>query len=61
MALRASQIGLLVGLVIGYFWLVYTPGVAFWIALFGLIGWLIGKLVSGEINTDAIRQIFPRR
>jgi uncharacterized membrane protein YfcA len=61
MALRASHIGLIVGLVIGYFWLMYRWEVALAIALFGLIGWLIGKLVSGEINVDALRQIFSRR
>jgi hypothetical protein len=61
MGIHASTIGLIVGLVIGYFWIVYSPGTALLLGLFGFIGWLIGKLVTGEVNIEAIRQIFVRR
>jgi hypothetical protein len=61
MTLRASTIGLIVGLILGYFLL--TRGLDFTLplAIFALIGWLVGKLISGEINIDAIRQLFTRR
>ncbi len=59
--MRASTIGLIIGLVLGYFWLTRGFDFALILALFALIGWLIGKFVSGEVNTDALRQIFARR
>jgi hypothetical protein len=61
MMLRPSTIGLIVGLILGYFWLTRGLDFALLLALFALIGWLIGKFISGEVNMNAVRQIFMRR
>lgn len=61
MTIRASTIGLVVGLLLGYFWLTRGFGFALTLGLVALIGWLIGKFVSGEINVEALRQVFTRR
>jgi len=58
---RTSTIGLILGLVLGYFWVFHSFGVACLIGLIAGGGWLIGKCISGEINVDAIRQIFRGR
>jgi hypothetical protein len=49
--LRTSTIGLIFGLVLGYVWVIHGFGTAV----------LIGKLISGEIDVEAIRQIFRGR
>ncbi len=59
--IRASTVGLIIGLILGYFWLTRSFEFAFALALFALIGWLIGKFISGEIDMNAVRQIFTRR
>jgi hypothetical protein len=59
--LRTSTIGLILGLVLGYFWVFHSFGSALLIGLVAAVGWLIGKFISGEINVDAIRQIFRGR
>ncbi len=61
MMVRASTLGLIIGLVLGYFWL--TRGFDFMVvlALIALIGWLIGKFIGGEIDVNLVRQIFNRR
>lgn len=59
--LRTSTIGLIFGLVLGYFWVFHSFGTAFSIGLVAASGWLIGKFISGEINIEAIRQIFRGR
>lgn len=56
--LRTSTIGLILGLVLGYIWVFHSFGSALLIGLVAASGWLIGKLISGEINVEAIRQIF---
>jgi uncharacterized membrane protein len=61
MMLRPSTIGLIVGLILGYFWLTRGLDFALLLALLALIGWLIGKFISGEVNMNAVRQIFMRR
>ena len=61
MSMRASTIGMILGLVLGYFWLTRGFYFALILALLALLGWLIGKFLSGEINVDALRQIFSRR
>ncbi len=59
--IRASTIGLIVGLVLGYFWLTRGFDFAVILAILALIGWLIGKFISGEVDMNAVRQIFTRR
>jgi len=59
--LRTSTIGLILGLVLGYFWVFHSFGTAFLIGLVAASGWLIGKFISGEIDIEAIRQIFRGR
>ncbi len=59
--IRASTIGLIVGLVLGYFWLTRGFNFAVVLAILALIGWLIGKFVSGEIDMNAVRQVFTTR
>ena len=61
MTIRPSTVGLILGLVLGYFWLMHGFGFALLLAALALVGWLIGKFVSGEINVEALRQIFTRR
>ena len=61
MTIRASTIGLIVGLVLGYFLLTRGFDFAFVLLIIALIGWLIGKFVSGEVDINAVRQIFTRR
>jgi hypothetical protein len=51
----------MLGLVLGYFWVFHSFGSALLIGLVAAVGWLIGKFISGEINVDAIRQIFRGR
>ena len=59
--LRTSTIGLIVGLVLGYLWVFHSFGTALLIGLVAASGWLIGKFISGEIDVEAIRQIFRGR
>jgi hypothetical protein len=59
--LRTSTIGLIVGLVLGYVWVIHGFGTAVLIGLVAAGGWLIGKFISGEIDVEAIRQIFRGR
>jgi hypothetical protein len=61
MSIRPSTIGLILGLVLGYFWLTWGFGFALLLAALALVGWLIGKFISGEINVEALRQILTRR
>jgi uncharacterized membrane protein len=61
MTIRPSTVGLILGLVLGYFWLTRSFGFALLLAALALVGWLIGKFISGEINVEALRQIFSRR
>jgi hypothetical protein len=61
MNIRPSTVGLILGLVLGYFWLTQGFGFALLLGALALVGWLIGKLISGEINVEALRQIFTRR
>ena len=59
--LRTSTIGLIFGLVLGYVWVIHGFGTAVLIGLVAAGGWLIGKFISGEIDVEAIRQIFRGR
>ena len=61
MMIRASTLGLIVGIVLGYFWLTRGFDFVVVLALIAVLGWLIGKLISGEIDANLIRQIFNRR
>ncbi|GAC1556338.1 MAG: hypothetical protein NVS2B7_31940 [Herpetosiphon sp.] len=61
MNIRPSTVGLILGLVLGYLWLTRGFGFAVLLGVLALLGWLVGKLVSGEINLAAIREVFTRR
>ncbi len=61
MMIRASTLGLIIGIVLGYFWLTRGFDFVVVLALIAVLGWLIGKLISGEIDANLIRQIFNRR
>ncbi len=61
MTIRPSTVGLILGLVLGYFWLTQGFGFALLLAALAFVGWLLGKFISGEINVEALRQIFTRR
>jgi uncharacterized membrane protein len=53
-------IGALVGLIVGIV-LVFTGTLnAFIVALFLLLGWLIGKYIAGEIDLDELYDRFIR-
>ena len=55
----AKFLGLLLGLVIGIVLVWLGPLEAFIAALFGLLGWLIGKYMSGELPViDALLERF---
>ena len=60
MSARMSTFGLILGLVLGYFWLTRSFVFALVLAVLALVGWLIGKFISGEINVEALRRIFSR-
>ena len=53
--------GLILGLTLGYFWLTRSFSFALVLAVLALVGWLIGKFISGEVNIAALRDIFSRR
>jgi len=59
--IRPSTIGLILGLTLGYFWLTRSLSFALVLAVLALVGWVIGKLISGEVNIEALRDIFTRR
>ena len=59
--IRPSTIGLILGLTLGYFWLTRSFSFALVLAVLALVGWLIGKFISGEVNIEALRDIFTRR
>ncbi len=61
MSIRPSTVGLILGLVLGYLWLTRGFGFALLLGVLALVGWLIGKVISGEINLEAVRQVFTRR
>jgi hypothetical protein len=61
MMIRASTLGFIIGIVLGYFWLTRGFDFVVVLALIAVLGWLIGKLISGEIDANLIRQIFNRR
>ena len=56
-----STIGLILGLTLGYFWLTRSFSFALVLAVLALVGWVIGKFISGEVNIAAVREIFSRR
>ena len=59
--IRPSTIGLILGLTLGYFWLTRSFSFALVLGVLALVGWLIGKFISGEVNIAAVREIFSRR
>ncbi len=59
--IRPSTIGLILGLTLGYFWLTRSFSFALVLAVLALVGWVIGKFISGEVNIAAVREIFSRR
>ncbi len=59
--IRPSTIGLILGLTLGYFWLTRSFSFALVLTVLALVGWLIGKFISGEVNIAAVREIFSRR
>ncbi len=59
--IRPSTIGLILGLTLGYFWLTRGFSFALVLAVLALVGWVVGKFISGEVNVAAIREIFSRR
>ncbi len=59
--IRPSTIGLILGLTLGYFWLTRSFSFALVLAVLALVGWVIGKFISGEVNIQAFRDIFSRR
>lgn len=59
--IRPSTIGIILGLILGYFWQTRSFSFALVLAVLALVGWLIGKFVSGEINIEVFRDIFSRR
>ncbi len=59
--IRPSTMGLILGLTLGYFWLTRSFSFALALAVLALVGWLIGKFISGEVNIAALRDIFSRR
>ena len=61
MSIRPSTVGLILGLVLGYLGLTRGVGFALLLGVLALVGWLIGKFISGEINLEAVRQVFTRR
>ncbi len=61
MLLRPSTVGLVLGLLLGYFLLTRGWGFALGLALCGLIGWLVAKLITGEIDLQVLRDAFARR
>lgn len=61
MFLRPSVVGLILGLLLGYFLLTRGFGFALVLGLCGLIGWLLAKIISGEIDLQALRSAFSRR
>ncbi|WP_025745946.1 hypothetical protein [Kallotenue papyrolyticum] len=61
MLLRPSVVGLILGLLLGYFLLTRGVGFALGLGVCGLLGWLIAKLISGEIDLQALRSAFARR
>ena len=59
--IQPSTIGLILGLTLGYFWLTRSFSFALVLAVLALVGWVIGKFISGEVNIAAVREIFSRR
>jgi len=59
--IQPSTMGLILGLTLGYFWLTRSFSFALVLAVLALVGWVIGKLISGEVNIEAFRAIFSRR
>ena len=46
-------IGLLVGLFLGFVWVIWSFGDMVLVALVGLIGYLVGAVVSGQLDLAA--------
>lgn len=49
-------IGLLVGLFLGYVWVIWSFGDAVLVALVGLVGYVVGAVVSGNLDLGAALQ-----
>jgi hypothetical protein len=46
-------IGLLVGLFLGFVWVIWSFGDMVLVALVGVVGYLVGAIISGELDLGA--------
>jgi hypothetical protein len=46
-------IGLLVGLFLGFVWVIWSFGDMVLVALVGLVGYLVGAVISGQLDLGA--------
>lgn len=47
-------IGLLVGLFLGFVWVIWSFGDMVLVALVGVVGYLVGAIVSGQLDLGAV-------
>jgi hypothetical protein len=51
--MNSGTLGMLLGLTFGVILVWFGPGKAFAVAVFMVLGWLLGKLVTGELDVIA--------
>lgn len=61
--LNPKTIGAIIGVIVGILLIWLGPLDTFLIVLFGLVGWLVGKFVYGEIDLSGVGEALmsPRR
>jgi xanthosine utilization system XapX-like protein len=51
---RTALIGLAVGLWLGFIWVVWDFGDMVLVALLGLVGYVVGRLLSGDLDLSPV-------
>ena len=59
--MQPKLIGLLTGLWLGFIWVIWSFGDMVLVALVGVLGYLAGRLVSGELDLNSAWQRVSER
>lgn len=59
--MNPKLVGLIVGLWLGFIWVVFDFGDMVLVALVGIVGYVIGKVVTGEFDLSSLQRLGDRR
>jgi hypothetical protein len=60
--MNPKLVGLIVGLWLGFIWVIWDFGDMVLVALIGLVGYLVGRVVTGELDVQGhLQRLSDRR